>query len=200
MARGMEPDGLYVESPNDQFSIIHLLKRHGVSFDVGHRSVNVNSQKNDRGVLDSMAIAIKAGSGRTVGFVIDADDSLVNRWKQIADRLRPLGTDLPDLPPADGFIGESREYHVRVGVWIMPDNATDGGRLENMLETLVPNADPIYTHAQRATVEAKEKGAKFSERDTIKAVLQAWLAWQEQPGHPYGIAIESKYFPVFRRL
>ena len=37
-------------------------------------------------------------------------------------------------------------------------------------------------------------GALFSEPDKMKAILHAWLAWQEEPGCPYGTAIRAKYF------
>ena len=37
-------------------------------------------------------------------------------------------------------------------------------------------------------------GAEFAPQDQIKATLHTWLAWQKEPGLPYGTAIKAKYF------
>ena len=49
-------------------------------------------------------------------------------------------------------------------------------------------------HARKATSVAKGLGARFREIDTAKANLHAWLAWQKNPGRPYGVAVRSEYF------
>ncbi len=38
------------------------------------------------------------------------------------------------------------------------------------------------------------QGAAFPEAKRLKAVLHTWLAWQERPGVPYGLAIKARYF------
>ncbi len=43
-------------------------------------------------------------------------------------------------------------------------------------------------------MRAKELNARFSNVDSNKAALHAWLAWQEEPGKPYGSAIRARYF------
>ena len=96
-------------------------------------------------------------------------------------------------------MGESGEYKARVGVWLMPDNLQEGergeGTLERFLETLVQEADPLLPHARDATRRAKtEHGASYPDGNVKKAVLHAWLAWQEEPGLPYGTAIKARYF------
>lgn len=35
--------------------------------------------------------------------------------------------------------------------------------------------------------------ARFPEKDSKKALVHAWLAWREEPGRPYGVAIKSRY-------
>ena len=99
----------------------------------------------------------------------------------------------PSSPPPEGFIGESTRYRSKVGVWLMPDNQLDG-KLETFLQTLIDDDDPLIGHATDATDRAKEIGAEFSEPDHIKAVIHSWLAWQEDPGKPYGTAIRAKFF------
>ena len=91
------------------------------------------------------------------------------------------------------FVGESATYRARVGVWLMPDNEQDGA-LEHFLETLVAESDPLIEHARSATTQARELGARFGGNAHRKAVLHAWLAWQENPGLPYGSAIRARCF------
>jgi hypothetical protein len=33
----------------------------------------------------------------------------------------------------------------------------------------------------------------FSEPSTPKAQIHTWLAWQEEPGQPFGIAVTARY-------
>lgn len=164
-----------------------------------HRSANQRSiiaQRSNNGqgkdaVLRAIETAVKVNSNASVGFVLDADDDISARWESVARRLQNVGVDIgAGLDPA-GFLGESSEYGTRVGVWLMPDNE-QAGRLEDFLEGLVDRTNPLLPHAQEATDGAKALGAAFSDTKTSKAVLHAWLAWQQEPGRPYGIAIKSE--------
>ena len=75
----------------------------------------------------------------------------------------------------------------------MPDNQREGA-LEQFLEDLVDDNDPLLPIAARSTSEAAESGAEFPEVDHRKAVLHSWLAWQKAPGLPYGAAIKAQFF------
>ena len=75
----------------------------------------------------------------------------------------------------------------------MPDNQRDG-TLENFLRSLVEDDDPLFPYAEESAKHAKELGAVFSANDTDKAVLHTWLAWQEEPGLPYGTAMRARFF------
>src|SRR5207253_6469977 len=90
-------------------------------------------------------------------------------------------------------IGESPTFKTRVGIWLMPDNQHDG-TLDTFLRDLVQAADPLIGHAETATDTASQLGARFPAVHRLKAVLHAWLAWQEVPGKPYGTAIKAQYF------
>ena len=74
----------------------------------------------------------------------------------------------------------------------MPDNRRTG-ELEDFLQELVDERNALYPHAQEATEAARLRGAEFPDQKAGKAVLHAWLAWQKEPGRPYGIAIKSGY-------
>lgn len=75
----------------------------------------------------------------------------------------------------------------------MPDNQQTGA-LEHFLASLVGTGDRLLAHARDSTGQATELGAKFAAKDTDKAIVHAWLAWQEKPGLPYGTALRAKYF------
>jgi hypothetical protein len=145
-------------------------------------------------LIAGIETAVKAGTNRIVGFVLDADAPRIDRWRQVHARLSNVDVDAPAAgPPAGGFIGESTRFKARVGVWLMPDNERDG-KLEDFLSTLIRDGDPLIGHAQSSTDHARTLGATFSDADRIKAVIHAWLAWQHEPGKPYGQAVRAKYF------
>lgn len=191
---------LRVEGVDDKHSVIHLLILNGIAYhpdDLKKSDPNLPEIFDTKGVIaliDSVEVAVKSNKDRTVGFVLDADKSPIDRWKSIADRLKRVGVvDLPDTIPPQGYIGESLAFKTRVGVWIMPDNVVEG-KLENFLRSLIQEKDPLIGHAESASKHAKTLGAKFSEPDQIKAIIYAWLAWQEEPGKPLGLAMKARYF------
>jgi len=199
-ATGIRPD-LHVEGEDDVHSLVQLLVRHGVSFDpeqlrnaTKKPPVLVPAKGGVKSLINGIVIAIQGAANETVGFVLDADAPILNRWEQIRHRLIEAGVEAPvGGPPAEGFIGVSTKFKTRVGVWLMPDNEHDG-KLEDLLTTLIDEGDPLIKHAQDSTDQAKTLGAAFSKPDVIKAVIHCWLAWQKEPGRPYGVAIKSRYF------
>lgn len=196
MAGAMERSSLHVEGPDDRHSIVHLLIRHGIDYDSKPWPAEFPEVKeigNLEGLLDGMETAVRLSSGRVIGFVLDADSPLLGRWHAVRDRLAKVAVDAPEQPPAQGFIGDSSDYQARVGVWLMPDNQHDG-KLETLLCTLVDEDDKLIDHAEAATDAAKQMGAQFRHPDRVKAVVHAWLAWQREPGRPYGTAIRARYF------
>ena len=200
MAETLVRSRLHVEGNDDQHSIVHLLIHNGVRYDPEKFDLSppelpkLVQIKGIDPLIDGIETAVKTSTKRTVGFLLDADSLLVDRWRRVAHRLKNVGVpNLPDRPPTEGFIGESTDFKTKVGVWLMPDNIQDG-KLEDFLMTLVKENDPLIDHARSSTDEARKQGATFSEPDTIKAIIHAWLAWQTEPGLPYGIAIRARYF------
>jgi hypothetical protein len=200
MAETLVRSRLHVEGNDDQHSVVHLLIHNGVRYDPEKFELSppelpkLVQIKGIDPLIDGIETAVKTSTKRTVGFLLDADSPLIDRWRRVAHRLKNVGVpNLPERPPTEGFIGESAEFKTRVGVWLMPDNIQDG-KLEDFLMTLVKENDPLIGHARSSTGEARKQGAIFSEPDTIKAIIHAWLAWQEEPGLPYGTAIKARYF------
>lgn len=194
MAESLELPQLFVEGDSDLHTIIHLLARHDLMLDRDLGPVQVKKAQNDRGVLDVIRTAVRASTNRAVGFVIDANGSVAARWQSVCDRLKGTDLDLPPTPPPKGYVGESNQLRNRVGVWIMPDNVTDSGRLEHLVRTLVPENDMLFPHAQAATAEAAKLEKRFAQQDGVKAELHCWLAWQKEPGMPFGMALKARIF------
>ena len=188
---------LRVEGIDDKNAIRHLLIRHGIDFEPETwpaRVPCINQADNKDKLLLSVKVSVSTNTGRAVGFVLDADSSLQDRWRAMLSRLRDAGVDAPDSIPPEGFVGESQMYRTHVGVWLMPDNRQEG-TLEDFLQTLIEKADPLLRHAQESTMQAKKlHGARYRDVDEKKAVLHAWLAWQRDPGLPYGTAIKARFF------
>ena len=187
---------LRVEGKDDKFAITNLLERHGVD----HALVDIKwlEQQDDLAsgkdaLLEGMRTAVATSTGRSVGFVLDADRDLVASWQAVRTRLIDVGLALPDEIPEGGFVGNAETYRARVGVWLMPDNRRLG-TLEAFLIDLINEEDRLLPLAETSTTRASERGATFAETRRQKAVLHTWLAWQERPGVPYGVAIAARYF------
>lgn len=179
---------LRVEGLDDQHTIVHLLKRHDIE------CVDIEVDKDAGRLIRGIPLAIKNSTERTLGFVVDANDDINKRWQQIRDRLFEAQLrDIPRSPTPDGYRGYSERYRATVGVWIMPDNKTSGA-IEALLETLIPDGNKLYAHARTCTSKACDLGATFKDADRSKAELSAWLAWQKEPGRPYGTALKAKFF------
>lgn len=190
----LEKPILWVEGKDDRYTILSLLARHGISLHERQGPVILKEGKSDRGVLQNMATSAKAPTRRPVGYVIDADMSLANRWDAIRNNLHGLEIQLPEQPPACGLIRESPNGVYRLGVWLMPDNTASTGAIEDLVRTLIPPQDKLFDHAQKATSDARPLGARFSDADHKKAELHCWLAWQRDPGCPFGTAIQAEFF------
>ena len=190
---------LWVEGKDDLHAIRHLLWRHGVDCEQIPVDIKAagNSEDESSGgrdpLLEGMQTAVMASTGRAAGFVLDADEVAENRWRAVCGRLEGVGLTLPDEIPSSGYVGHAGEYQARVGVWLMPDNRRSGA-LEEFLQDLVASRDSVLQVAEESTDLAKNRGAPFPDSHRRKAVLHAWLAWQESPGLPYGSAIRARYF------
>ncbi|MEK7794168.1 MAG: DUF3226 domain-containing protein [Candidatus Hydrogenedentota bacterium] len=192
----LERPSLHVEGKDDEHFIRHLLFRHGFDYDKRPLTSWYPEIKQVVGIdnlLPELSLQAKVAGNKPVGFVFDANTSMESRWQSVVDRLTPLGFLVPRVPPADGFIGDSADHGTRVGVWVMPDNKSPGS-LEDFLRNLIAEADPLIEHAHRSTQGALNLGAAFPQTKLSKATIHAWLAWQEDPGVRYGVAIRNRYF------
>ncbi|MSR58233.1 MAG: hypothetical protein EXS05_11220 [Planctomycetaceae bacterium] len=196
MPGSMERSKLHVEGQDDDHSVKHLLRRHGIDIEaktsdsiypVIHQVGSVEK------LLEGIEIAVKTSTERTIGFVLDADAPILSRWESVRQKLSDVGVEVPTELTPTGFIGESPTYRSRVGVWLMPDNQSDG-ILEDFLLKLIDQNEKLIGYAINATDTATQHGATYRKVDRSKAVVHTWLAWQKEPGRPYGTAIRAEFF------
>ena len=188
------PYRLLVEGPDDKHAIIHLMTRHGINWD---SLESLLPYVDDCGGIDplveSLGVFAKSGYKR-LGVVVDANADIRARWHRIKSAFEKNSTiSLPQKPNGDGTVIPGMTPDSKVGVWLMPDNQSQG-QLEDLLSKLIEAQDACWPHACEATRHAKKLGAKFPDKDFSKANVYTWLAWQETPGLPFGTAIKAKYF------
>ena len=134
-------------------------------------------------VLSSIRPEIKAPGRVAVGILVDANNSLNDRWRAVSDRLKCVGIPAPAALPPDGAIIDKA---LRVGVWAMPDNRSPGA-LEDFVQQMIPDDDPVWPLARKfigdiPIGDIPEDERKFTSGKRSKAELRAWLATRETPG------------------
>ncbi len=191
---------LLVEGSNDAHALAQLLQKHGIKLQTNWRPAAICDCGSDAELLN--AIPSNAKSYERLGVVVDADLSteVKARWRQLRDITAPLGLHLPEAPYKDGVVVDGMLQGGRFGVWIMPDNGAVGA-IEAFLSHLISPSDPVWRWAIEATENARTRGAPFRHpAHEQKARIHTWLAWQDEPGQPFGRAISKRMFDVDAEL
>jgi hypothetical protein len=184
------PYRLLVEGPDDKYSIINLMIRHGFNWDDESKPrPYVFATGGLPSLLEAVPVAFK-GPYKRVGIVLDANSNLTARWAQVRAEAGKAEIELPTELRAEGFIASGHSPDSRIGIWFMPDNL-NAGALENFLVELVPGGHAVWNYAEEVTREARQRGAQCQEKDHVKSALRTWLAWQAEPGLPFGRALET---------
>ena len=182
---------LMVEGTDDEHVLKHICGNYGIP-----RLDEVEAHEGVDHLLESIPVQFNLNDeeGDVVGIVIDADSDLNARWQSLRDIFARAGyPNVPNQPDPNGTILEAPSGTLlpKAGVWLMPDNKTPG-ILEDFLRFLVPDRQSaLFAHAERSVATVPER--RFSQNDTPKAVIHTWLAWQEEPGRPYGTAITARF-------
>jgi hypothetical protein len=142
-------------------------------------------------------VELKHKHRHRLGVILDADvEEAGVAWSKVRDRLRRIGdppewlspmlAQLPDSLPKEGLVVEQDER--ALGVWVMPDNGARGA-LEDFLVDLVPSGDIHWQPACESVAAAMQRGVLFPPQYRAKAEVHTWLAWQKEPGVPFGRAL-----------
>lgn len=185
---------LIVEGKDDLYSVIQLMK-HYVTWPDNDKDWPVHVKQ--AGGIDAIlregyiTAEIKASGIQRIGVMIDADDQNPTRYQSIK---RLCSSEFPNCPaqmPQGGLVTD-RHDGKRFGLWIMPDNQSNG-TLETFLRYLIPDGgSDLWTLACDSLDSALEIGATCRAVHRSKAELHTWLAWQDPPGLPLGLALTSR--------
>lgn len=183
---------LLVEGEDDLHVVLHLWCR--LAIEAGIQSecdpeFCISEKGGIDKLLESIASELQVEGRRAVGIVVDADEDPAGRWESVGDQLREVGIEIPQGPRPGGICIDGSSRLPRVGVWLMPDNVAPG-ELEDFIETMLPDADPVWPSSQ-AYIDGIETGhRKFKKQKALRAKVHAWLATRKQPGR-MGAAIKE---------
>jgi hypothetical protein len=142
-------------------------------------------------LIQQIPIRFKQADIQTIGIIVDADAELNNRWISIKNILEKQNLNILDSCPRTGLIIQNET--IKVGVWLMPNNEING-MIEDFISFLIPENDnllPIVaTHL--SNIETQNYHL-YNNIHRSKAFIHSWLAVQETPGTPMGLAITKRY-------
>lgn len=172
-----------MEGQNDKHVIGHLWQRiYGSDL-----SFCISDKQSVEQLLRSIGTEAMTPGREALGIVVDANDNICKRWEAVADRLRGAGIDPPTrLDPAGAVIDGTP----RVGIWLMPDNASTG-ELEDFVAKMVPSDDTVWPMSKGYIEGIPRPERKFREGKILRAQIHAWLAAREDP-RQMGLAIKTE--------
>jgi hypothetical protein len=189
----LNPKKLVVEGRDEQYSIPELMKANGATWPDGDRPVEIVDAKGRENIFKAgyLSARLKEPEVRVLGIVLDAEDQPNETYARIRHLCLSESPGLPTAMSPTGVITETIRG-MRLGLWIMPDNLSEGN-LESFLRYLVPrSAGPLWIHATESVSRARSIGATCRECHIEKANLHTYLAWQDEPGYPFGTALSSR--------
>lgn len=178
---------LLVEGTNDQHVVYALCKLHEVK-----QNFTVFESKGKDSLLKELQAFVLNKNYRTIGIVLDADTDLQIRWQQVQKAFERVKVQIPFTLPTSGLLHTADE-HLKVGVWLMPDNQNEGA-LEDFIRTLIPENDKLFPKVQEFVQQLEQNMlTSFKTQHKSKALMHIWLALQEEPGTPMGKSITRNF-------
>ena len=192
--RRKNPNLLIVEGHDDKHSVIGLMKSH-VEWpaDIEKCPVFIEVGLSVEEILNPahLRVQMKEPNLQALGIMIDADTKPASRYQSL---LKTCSGEFPAMPQtidAGGLVVENSDGK-RLGIWIMPDNSSEGC-LETFLRYLVPDeSESLWAHATESVASSRHRGATYRDAHAPKANLYTWLAWQDPPGQSPGMALTRK--------
>lgn len=181
---------VWVEGPNDLHVVAGLWE--AIKQQDPRKRFFLENAKGYGQLLKLLPAILTPDNPGPVGLVVDADGDFSSRWQALQHRLKEIGYQVPSDMAPNGLILTNVDLP-KVGVWIWPDNASSGV-LEDFLRELIPPDDKLLELAQETLWQIQQKQwQRFTGPKRPKALIHTWLAWQANPGPPFGIAIKSRY-------
>lgn len=188
---------LVVEGKDEQYLIPELLEKCGVLWPRNPHPFEIQEQGGVENILANGFIQTKLKESRlqALGIVVDADEAPHEKWQSILREI-PASYGAPALLPPGGLILPGPHADgPRLGVWIMPDNQTNG-MIETLIAQLRKGTPDLLEHIDASICQARKLGAAFRTVHTDKARVHTWLAWQDPPGAPMGQAVLKNMLKV----
>ena len=173
---------LLVEGQDDRHVVFHLCDSHKAM-----PKFCIRDKEGIEELLEDIGSEILAPGRKAVGILVDTDEDLNARWDAVKNRLREEGIIVPARPNPTGTIIENEP---RIGIWLMPNNASSG-ELEDFVAKMIPDGDPVWPRSKSYIQSIPEKERKFAEKKILRAKVHAWLATRESP-RQMGVAIRAK--------
>jgi hypothetical protein len=198
---------LLVEGKDDLNVIAHILKANGhegkihIKDQEGVTNIQNNLEVNIfEQLLEDFKTELKQSELKILGIVVDANGNAQSRWKSLANKLKDLNyEDVPKNANPNGTILKNNKTGLPpIGVWLMPNNV-DSGMLEDFVGLLIPNEqENLWKLAENTVSSIPDKERRFSKEPdhSSKAKIHTYLAWQKDPGKPFGVAIREKFLDV----
>jgi len=187
---------LLVEGDEDKHVFTQLMRHYQVfeKFEFKHENFEIKSHNGIENLLSLRTLRnyFVVDESRRYGVVIDADEDIAARWKQLKSICEAIGyRNVPSDPSPDGtFLSE--EGLAAVSVWLMPDNKISG-MMEDFIGWLVPRDDLLWPMAGDIVQKVIERDRRFRKSYISKACIHTWLAWQKDPGTSLGMSINKHY-------
>lgn len=181
---------LVVEGVSDQHAVLHLCRTAQPGLEATFNCLAANGFQ---GVLGTVPIYVNQEGMLAVGFVVDADDTLAGHWEQIVNEVGVANSEIQlpqSLDPEGTIIPENPAIgSPRIGIWVMPDNASTG-ELEDFVQQMLPAGDPVWPRAQDYIDNIPADARRFDDDTITKNQVHAWLAARKFPGL-IGLAIRE---------
>ena len=173
---------LAVEGQTDLHFVFHLCRMAHPGLETRFSSQDYQGRP---GVLNAVRGLVNRPDITAVGFLLDADDDPMQRWRDVTARITEANPEIqvPPAPVQNGtIIPENPDIDSpRIGIWIMPDNSS-AGEIENFVTPMIPAADQVWPLSQAYIDDIPAPHRKFDDSKITKSQVHAWLAARKYPG------------------
>lgn len=184
---------LIVEGQEDLRVVKYIWCRHAKA----NLSRHISAKGGIRNLLPAIEGEIKSPGRQALGIIVDADDNLAERWREVTEPLIAEGIQPPNSPDPDGTVIDTPNLP-RIGIWLMPDNVS-AGELEDFISEMIPDDDHVWPLSVDYIERIPLAHRKFSDKKEQRAKVYAWLAAREAP-RPIGRAIRDKDLEISNKL
>lgn len=138
-------------------------------------------------LLPTLLKQLETGEITHLALIVDADAPSSNGLgfqktvDKVYDQAKSRGYQHPKrLAAGSGYRFTHPDGLPDLGLWVMPDNASDGFLEDFMLQSAHLDEAQLIADAKKAV--SKLASPKFPPHHRSKADAATWLAWQEKPG------------------